>query len=100
MIVVSTGASTTCLGAFLAAVVGGLVFLAVCLVTLLLARRALDFTFLGAARVAAFLRARLARALLRFKCFLRVAIRFFALAMFISRDVSRRQANLEAREHC
>ena len=44
------------------------------------------------ARFAAFLRAGLALVLPRFELFLRVATRFFALAMSVSCEVCRRQA--------
>lgn len=43
--------------------------------------------FFGAARFAAFLRKGLALAFPRFEAFLRVATRFFALAMAISREM-------------
>jgi hypothetical protein len=52
--------------------------------------------FFGAARFAAFLRPGLALAFPRFAAFLRAATRFFALAMAISREMFRRQANLAA----
>jgi hypothetical protein len=89
MIVVSTGTSTTFLGAFLAAVFGGRFFLAAGFVVLMPARRTLDFAFFGIARFAAFLRAGLALALPRFELFLRAATRFFALAMAVSCEVCR-----------
>jgi hypothetical protein len=104
MIVSSTGTSTTCLGAFLgaflAAVFGGRCFLATGFGPPLPARRTLDFARFGVVRFAAFLRAGLALALPRFELFLRVATRFFALAMAVSCEVCRRQANLEASELC
>jgi hypothetical protein len=52
--------------------------------------------FWGVVRFAAFMRAGLALALPRFELFLRVATRFFALAMAVPCEVCRRQANLEA----
>jgi hypothetical protein len=84
MIVSSTG-TTTCLGvflgAFLAAVFGGRFFLTPGFGAPLPARRTLDFASFGVARFAALLRPGLALALPRFELFLRVATRFFALAM-------------------
>jgi hypothetical protein len=62
------------------------------------ARRTLDFAFFGVVRSAAVLRAGLALALPRFELFLRVATRFFAMA--VSCDVCRRQANLKASQLC
>jgi hypothetical protein len=56
----------------------------------------LDFAALGVVRFAAALRVGLALALPRFELFLRVATRFFALAMAVSCEVCRRQANLGA----
>jgi hypothetical protein len=56
----------------------------------------LDFTSFGVVRFAAVLRAGLGLALPRFELFLRVATRFFALAMAASCEVCRRQANLGA----
>jgi len=52
--------------------------------------------FFGVARFAAFLRAGLALAFPRFEAFLRVATRFFALAMAVSCEVCRRRPNFEA----
>jgi hypothetical protein len=99
MIVSSTG-TTTCLGAFLgaflAAVFGGRFFLTAGFGAPLPAGRTLDFAALGVVRFAAALRVGLALALPRFELFLRVATRFFALAMAISCEVCRRQANLGA----
>jgi hypothetical protein len=84
MIVVSTGASDTCIGAFLAEVFGRRIFLATGFVALIPARPRLDAAVFGAARFAAFLSAGLALALPRFELFLRAATRFFALAMAVS----------------
>jgi CspA family cold shock protein len=56
----------------------------------------LDFACFGFVRFATFLRAGLALALPRFELFLRDATRFFALAMAVSCEVCRRQANLGA----
>ena len=84
------------LGAFLAAVFGGRFFLTAGFGAPLPARRTLDFACFGVVRFAAFLRAGLALALPRFELFLRVATRFFALAMAVSCEVCRRQANLGA----
>jgi hypothetical protein len=64
------------------------------------ARRTLDFAFFVAVRFAAFLRAGFELTLPRFEFFLRVATRFFALAMAISCEVCRLQAILEASELC
>ena len=87
MIVSSTGTSTTCLGAFLgaflAAIFDGRCFLAMGFAAPLTARWTLDFAFFGVVRFAAFLRAGSALALPRFELFLRVATRFFALAMIV-----------------
>jgi hypothetical protein len=55
----------------------------------------LDFAFFGVVRFAAVLRAGLALALPRFELFLRGATRFFALAIAVSCEVRRRQANFE-----
>jgi hypothetical protein len=52
--------------------------------------------FFGVARFAAFLRAGLTLAFPRFEAFLRVATRFFALAMAVSCEVCRRRPNFEA----
>jgi hypothetical protein len=102
MIVSSTGTSTTrlgvLLGAFLAAVFGGRCFLAMGFGAPLPARRTSDFAFFGVVRSAAVLRAGLALAWPRFELFLRVATRFFAMA--VSCDVCRRQANLKASQLC
>jgi hypothetical protein len=90
MIVSSTG-TTTCLGvflgAFLAAVFGGRFFLTAGFGAPLPARRTLDFASFGVARFAALLRPGLALALPRFELFLRVATRFFALAMAAPSEV-------------
>jgi len=87
--IVSSTDTTTCLGvflgAFLAAVFGGRFFLTAGFGAPLPARWTLDFAFVGVVRVAAFLRAGLALALPRFEVFLRVATRFFALAMAMPR---------------
>jgi hypothetical protein len=87
MIVSSTGTSTTCLGAFLgaflAAIFDGRCFLAMGFAAPPTARRTLDFGFFGVVRFVAFLRAGLALAWPRFELFLRVATRFFALAMIV-----------------
>jgi hypothetical protein len=99
IIVLSTGTSATCLGAFLAAVFGSRFFLAVGFVALGPARRILDFAFCGVARFTAFLLAGLALALPRCELFLRVETRFFALAMAVSCEVCRRHANPEALNH-
>lgn len=48
------------------------------------------------ARFAAFLRAGLVLAFPRFEAFLRVSIRFVALAIAVSCEICRRRANLEA----
>jgi hypothetical protein len=90
MIVSSTG-TTTCLGvflgAFLAAVFGGRFFLTPGFGAPLPARWTLDFAFFSVARFAALLRPGLALALPRFELFLRVATRFFALAMAAPSEV-------------
>jgi hypothetical protein len=52
--------------------------------------------FFGVARFAALLRAGLALAFPRFEAFLRVATRFFALAMAVSCEVCRRRTDFEA----
>jgi hypothetical protein len=65
---------TPCLGAFLGAI----------FVTVFGGR------FFGVARFAAFLRAGLALAFPRFEALLRIATRFFALAMGVSCEVCRR----------
>jgi hypothetical protein len=96
--VVSTGTFTACLGALLATIFEGRFFLAADFAALLPARRTLDFALLGAARFATFLRAGLALALPRFEVFLRVATRFFALAMAISCEACRRHANPKTSE--
>jgi hypothetical protein len=87
MIVSSTGTSTTCLGAFLgaflAAIFDGCCFLAMGFAAPLTARWTLDFAFFGVLPFAAFLRAGSALGLPRFELFLRVATRFFALAMIV-----------------
>jgi hypothetical protein len=87
MIVSSTGTSTTCLGAFLgaflAAIFDGRCFLAMGFAAPLTARWTLDFAFFGVLPFAAFLRAGSALGLPRFELFLRVATRFFALAMIV-----------------
>jgi hypothetical protein len=87
MIVSSTGTSTTCLGAFLgaflAAIFDGRCFLAMGFAAPLTARWTLDFAFFGVVPFAAFLRAGSALGLPRFEFFLRVATRFFALAMIV-----------------
>ena len=92
MIVSSTGTPTTCLGgfvgAFLAATFDGRCFLAMGFAASL----TLDFACFGFVRFAAFLRAGLALALPRLELFLRVATRFFALAMVVTCEVCRRQA--------
>ena len=92
MIVSSTGTPTTCLGgfvgAFLAATFDGRCFLAMGFAAPL----TLDFACFGFVRFAAFLRAGLALALPRLELFLRVATRFFALAMVVTCEVCRRQA--------
>ena len=104
MIVSSTGTSTTCLGAFLgaflAAIFDGRCFLAMGFAAPLTARRTLDFAFFGVVRFVAFLRAGLALALPRFELFLRVATRFFALAMIVPCEICRRQADLESSQLC
>ena len=98
----STGTSTTCLGAFLgaflAAILDGRCFLAMGFAARLTARRTLDFAFFGAVRLAAFLRAGLALASPRFELFLRVATRFFAIA--VPFEICRRQADLESSQLC
>jgi hypothetical protein len=104
MIVSSTGTSTTCLGAFLgaflAAIFDGRCFLAMGFAAPLTARRTLDFAFFGVVRFVAFLRAGLALAWPRFELFLRVATRFFALAMIVPCEICRRQADLESSQLC
>ncbi len=83
----SIGTSTTCLGvflgAFLAGVFGDRSLLAMGVAAPLPAGRTLDRAFFGVVRFAAFLRAGLTLALPRFKLFLRVAARIFALAMAV-----------------
>jgi hypothetical protein len=74
-----------------AAVFDGRLFLTAGFGAPLPARRTLDFAFLGVVRFAVFL----VLALLRFELFLRIATRFFAFAMAVSREVCRQQANLE-----
>ena len=92
MIVSSTGTSTTCLGvflgAFLAAIFDGRFFFAVGFAAPL----TLDFACFGFVRFAVFLRAGLALALPRLELFLRVATRFFALAIAVSCEAAARQA--------
>ena len=104
MIVSSTGTSTTCLGAFLgaflAAIFDGRCFLAMGFAAPLTARRTLDFAFFGVVRFVAFLRAGLALTWPRFELFLRVATRFFALAMIVPCEICRRQADLESSQLC
>jgi hypothetical protein len=104
MIVSSTGTSTTCLGAFLgaflAAIFDGRCFLAMGFAAPLTARRTLDFAFFGVVRFVAFLRAGLALAWPRFELYLRVATRFFALAMIAPCEICRRQADLESSQLC
>jgi hypothetical protein len=82
-----TGTSTTCLGdflgAFLAAIFDGRCFLAMGFAAPLTARWTLDFGFFGVVLFATFLRAGSALGLPRFEFFLRVATRFFALAMIV-----------------
>jgi hypothetical protein len=88
MIVSLTGTSTACLGVLLGAFLAAL-FDCRCLFA---APLTLDFACFGVMRFAAFLRAGLVLALPRLELFLRVATRFFALAMAVSREVCRRQA--------
>jgi hypothetical protein len=100
MIVVSTGTSATCLGAFLAAIFDGCFLLALGFGALLPTRRTFDFALFGVERFAAFLRAGLALVLPRFQLFLRAATPFFDLAIAISCEVCRRKANFDVSELC
>ncbi|MGB8042519.1 MAG: hypothetical protein WCF66_06120, partial [Pseudolabrys sp.] len=87
MIVSSTGTSAACLGVLLGAFLAA-IFDCRCLLDMgFAAPLTLDFARFGVMR---FFRACLALALPRLELFLRVATRFFALAMAVSREVCRR----------
>jgi hypothetical protein len=105
MIVFSTGPTLTglavfvsafldvFLGGLLAGTLNGRFFRVLVFAALPRAWRTWDFAFFGVVRFAAFLRAGLTVALLRFELFLRVAPRVFALAMLSPVQLCRRQAN-------